>query len=121
MCFIVQDADPATVSQMYRYSYPAVFVLFVLLAIGYFLKMVVDRWEQSVRDEVYLIGERLHNHGERRLPQAVSSPTTTATTETSNTGPEPLALLEIGQAVENQLQHMDRSVQSHRAAEGTQA
>lgn len=28
----------------------------------------MDRWKQSVRDEVYLIGERLHNHGERRPP-----------------------------------------------------
>ena len=65
---IVHDASPKMISQTYRYSYPAVFILIVFLGVGYFFKMLMDRWKQSVRDEVYLIGERLHNHGERRPP-----------------------------------------------------
>lgn len=63
---IVQDASPTIISQTYRYSYPAVFMLIIMLGIGYFFKTMMDKWKQSVRDEIYLIGERLHNHGERR-------------------------------------------------------
>ena len=29
---------------------------------------MLDSWKQGLRDEIYLIGERLHNHGERRPP-----------------------------------------------------
>ncbi|KAF8455309.1 hypothetical protein BGX38DRAFT_1267228 [Terfezia claveryi] len=64
----LHDASPKLISQTYRYSYPAVFILIVFLGVGYFFKMLMDKWKQSVRDEVYLIGERLHNHGERRPP-----------------------------------------------------
>lgn len=70
---LVQGASPSIISQTYRYSYPAVFILLILLAIGYMLKVMVDRWKQSVRDEVYLIGERLHNHGEKRLAVRTNS------------------------------------------------
>lgn len=45
-----------------------VFILLVFLAFAYFFKIMVDKWKQNVRDEVYLIGEKLHNHGERRPP-----------------------------------------------------
>jgi E3 ubiquitin-protein ligase MARCH6 len=33
------------------------------------LARIVTRWRLVVRDEVYLIGERLHNFGEKRAPQ----------------------------------------------------
>lgn len=51
---------------VYRYSYPGV------LAVGFaaFLTWVLARaftgWRKKVRDEVYLIGERLHNFGEAK-------------------------------------------------------
>ncbi|OCL08927.1 hypothetical protein AOQ84DRAFT_354254 [Glonium stellatum] len=62
-------------SQVWRFSYPAVaacvgWVWIVREAIG-----VVGKWRMVVRDEVYLIGERLHNFGEKRpgtMPQRVS-------------------------------------------------
>ena len=50
---------------VYRYSYPA--VLFMILAYA-FLKIIrraVGKWKSRVRDEVYLIGERLHNFGDK--------------------------------------------------------
>lgn len=34
------------------------------------MKLLVDSWKQSIRDEVYLTGERLHNHGEAGTPPA---------------------------------------------------
>jgi hypothetical protein len=60
----VQNASSTTISQIYRYSYPVVFAIFLIIAGGYALKLLVDSWKQSIRDEVYLTGERLHNHGE---------------------------------------------------------
>jgi len=59
----------ATVGQavlFYRYSYPVVFAgLLSLLAAGWLVKCVKG-WRMRIRDEVYLIGERLHNFGERK-------------------------------------------------------
>ena len=51
---------------VYRYCYPTVlgFVLAVLFAIR--VNKAVEGWRLRVRDEVYLIGERLHNFGEKR-------------------------------------------------------
>src|SRR5438046_6957067 len=65
------NAPKDVVHQVYRYSYPAVF-LFTITAIGvYFLLRVFDAWKQGLRDEIYLIGEQLHNHGEMRTSTAV--------------------------------------------------
>jgi len=68
-------ASEAIKSQVWRFSYPVVaacvgWVWVVREAIG-----VVGRWRMVVRDEVYLIGERLHNFGEKRpgaVPRRIS-------------------------------------------------
>ncbi|KAI5787021.1 hypothetical protein DFH27DRAFT_487022 [Peziza echinospora] len=78
---ILQDASPSTLSKTYRYSYPMVFILLVFLAFAYFFKIMVDKWKQNVRDEVYLIGEKLHNHGERRPPASQKFVASRAQTE----------------------------------------
>lgn len=70
MPIIVQNASSTTISQTYRYSYPAVFAIFLMFAGAYAMKLLVDSWKQSIRDEVYLTGERLHNHGEAGTPPA---------------------------------------------------
>ncbi|KAF2768360.1 hypothetical protein EJ03DRAFT_274440 [Teratosphaeria nubilosa] len=52
----------------YRFSYPlAAGLVFVGLGTRGVGKMV-EGWRARVRDEVYLVGERLHNFGERRPP-----------------------------------------------------
>ncbi|MCJ1283514.1 hypothetical protein MMC26_002844 [Xylographa opegraphella] len=57
----------ATVHQVvYRYSYPVVAGLAVGSAGCVALAKALGGWRGKVRDEVYLIGERLHNFGERR-------------------------------------------------------
>ncbi|MCJ1400804.1 hypothetical protein MMC11_004012 [Xylographa trunciseda] len=57
----------ATVQQIvYRYSYPVVAGLAVGTAGCVALARALGGWRGKVRDEVYLIGERLHNFGERR-------------------------------------------------------
>ena len=48
-------------TMLYRYSYP---VLLSVVVFGYTLKRLrarIESWRVKIRDEVYLIGERLHN------------------------------------------------------------
>ncbi|KAK6348424.1 hypothetical protein TWF718_006219 [Orbilia javanica] len=72
--FIVKGASPELSHQIYRYSYPAVLVVSVASIGIYFLYTLFDRWKQSLRDEIYLVGEQLHNHGERRPPESRPAP-----------------------------------------------
>lgn len=51
---------------VYRYSYPAVLATGLGVMFGIRTGKAVKKWRLRVRDEVYLIGERLHNFGERR-------------------------------------------------------
>lgn len=53
-------------AHVYRYSYPAVLAFGLWLAVSYLVGMAFRGWRQRIRDEVYLIGERLHNFGERK-------------------------------------------------------
>ncbi|KAK6543975.1 hypothetical protein TWF694_000693 [Orbilia ellipsospora] len=68
--FIVKGATPELSHQVYRYSYPAVLVVSVVSTGLFFLYKLFDSWKQSLRDEIYLVGEQLHNHGDRRPPGA---------------------------------------------------
>lgn len=60
-----EAAAAATATVIYRQSYPIAACAAILAkhAVG-FVK-VTNRWTASVRDEAYLIGERLHNFGSR--------------------------------------------------------
>ncbi|KAK5103253.1 hypothetical protein LTS08_004060 [Lithohypha guttulata] len=48
-------------ARAYRYSYPAVLALAIAAYMLHRLRARVNRWRTKIRDEVYLIGERLHN------------------------------------------------------------
>lgn len=56
-------ADVAKLALFYRYSYPGAAVALVLVKNAMILANVFNRWTAGVRDEAYLIGERLHNFG----------------------------------------------------------
>ncbi|KAL1964961.1 hypothetical protein VTN77DRAFT_6161 [Rasamsonia byssochlamydoides] len=53
-------------SKVYRYSYPASFMAGLLVWFVFLLRRQVEVWRAHIRDDVYLIGERLHNFGEKR-------------------------------------------------------
>lgn len=55
-------------TKVYRYSYPMAAALIVLLLCGAEAVRATSRWRARIRDEVYLVGERLHNFGEKRPP-----------------------------------------------------
>ncbi|KAK5136710.1 hypothetical protein LTR08_002363 [Meristemomyces frigidus] len=55
-------------TKMYRYAYPVAAVLVMLMLCGSEVGRATSRWRARIRDEVYLVGERLHNFGEKRPP-----------------------------------------------------
>jgi len=67
---VYRGASEAMKSQIWRYSFPAVGLAIVFMFAGRVVARIATRWRLVVRDEVYLIGERLHNFGEKRAPQA---------------------------------------------------
>jgi E3 ubiquitin-protein ligase MARCH6 len=56
-------------SQVYRYCYPASLAAVLALWAVHLLRRQIDIWRVSIRDDVYLIGERLHNFGEKRAKE----------------------------------------------------
>lgn len=69
-----RGAGDAMQSYVYRYSYPAILALCMWSVSVYLLSLVLKGWKQRMRDEVYLIGERLHNFGEKRASAVGTSP-----------------------------------------------
>ncbi|KAI4153483.1 MAG: hypothetical protein L6R39_001550 [Caloplaca ligustica] len=72
---VVSTAESDLRSAVYRYSYPGVLALGVGAVVLHYAGKAFRGWKRRIRDEVYLIGERLHNFGERRTVGAVSSRT----------------------------------------------
>lgn len=60
-----------TRTHVYRYSYPAMLGLVCLAVLLWGLGRALKGWRRKVRDEVYLIGERLHNFGEGRRKRGI--------------------------------------------------
>ncbi len=56
---------------VYRYSYPGILAVGFAIALGWVLSKAFTGWRKKVRDEVYLIGERLHNFGEAKRRKGV--------------------------------------------------
>jgi len=69
-----RGAGDAMQSYVYRYSYPAILALCMWSVSVYLLSLVLKGWKQRMRDEVYLIGGRLHNFGEKRASAVGTSP-----------------------------------------------
>ncbi|EON65685.1 hypothetical protein W97_04924 [Coniosporium apollinis CBS 100218] len=61
-------ADQEARKRLYRMAYPALLALAVGAWAVWGLVRATARWRARIRDEVYLIGERLHNFGERKPP-----------------------------------------------------
>ena len=51
---------------VYRYSYPGVLAMGFAAVFAVLLNKAFVGWRRKIRDEVYLIGERLHNFGESK-------------------------------------------------------
>ncbi|KAI9809988.1 MAG: hypothetical protein M1827_006755 [Pycnora praestabilis] len=74
----VRKSSVGLSGRLYRYSYPALLATGFAISLLYLLGLAVKGWRQRIKDEVYLIGERLHNFGERRARTAASKRTSHA-------------------------------------------
>jgi E3 ubiquitin-protein ligase MARCH6 len=61
--------EPAIREKVYRYSFPGVLGVALALYCAVLLKRQFGVWRTRIRDDVYLIGERLHNFGEAQRRQ----------------------------------------------------
>jgi E3 ubiquitin-protein ligase MARCH6 len=59
--------SPQTHLAAYRYAYPMFLALHIIAFALLSLLKVLKEWRMMIRDEVYLIGERLHNFGEKKI------------------------------------------------------
>jgi E3 ubiquitin-protein ligase MARCH6 len=59
-------ASEQTRNMVWRFSFPAVGLSLVAMWASKEAVRMLNRWRLVVRDEVYLIGERLHNFGEKK-------------------------------------------------------
>jgi len=65
--------DPEVRTLVYRYSYPCAGTLVAAVLAVLEVARATERWRSRVRDEVYLVGERLHNFGEKKPPVGTKS------------------------------------------------
>lgn len=61
--------QPTLQAKVYRYAYPGILGVALALHCAVLLRRQVGVWRMTIRDEVYLIGERLHNFGEAQRRQ----------------------------------------------------
>lgn len=63
---MVEEGGEGVRENVYRYAYPATMGTGLIMLASWAVAKAFGRWRKRVRDEVYLIGERLHNYGEAR-------------------------------------------------------
>jgi E3 ubiquitin-protein ligase MARCH6 len=99
---LYRGASEATKNQLWRFSFPAVGLSLVLMWVSSAVVRLLVRWRLVVRDEVYLIGERLHNFGEKKAPaQGTGMPSpSTSFSSSSSSSPPPPPMAETDEVVE---------------------
>jgi E3 ubiquitin-protein ligase MARCH6 len=80
---LYRGASEATKNLLWRFSFPAVGLALVVMWASSAAVRLLVRWRLVVRDEVYLIGERLHNFGEKKAPVQSSVSAVDAGTQTA--------------------------------------
>lgn len=59
-------STPEVQFKVYRYTYPVTLLIGLSAWAVYLTRRRVESWRVNIRDDVYLIGERLHNFSEKR-------------------------------------------------------
>jgi E3 ubiquitin-protein ligase MARCH6 len=70
----VFSSQPELQPKVYRYAYPATLSMAMVFWLAYLTCRQVEVWKVSIRDEFYLIGERLHNFREKRAREVGAPP-----------------------------------------------
>lgn len=59
------SSSPDMQCKVYRYAYPNTLLLSFMVWLAFWSRRQIEIWRANVRDDVYLIGERLHNFREK--------------------------------------------------------
>ncbi|KAF2032147.1 RING finger membrane protein [Setomelanomma holmii] len=81
-------ATEHTRNMVWRFSFPAVGLSLIAMWASKEAVRMLNRWRLVVRDEVYLIGERLHNFGEKKAPMQSRATEEAITAASQAAGPE---------------------------------
>ncbi|KAH7064229.1 RING finger membrane protein [Paraphoma chrysanthemicola] len=81
-------ATEHTRNMVWRFSFPVVGLSLIVMWASKEAVRMLNRWRLIVRDEVYLIGERLHNFGEKRAPVQSRATEEAITAASQAAGPE---------------------------------
>lgn len=73
------DQSAEVKANVFRYAFPAVFSVVFVIWLAHLGRRQIESWRSSIRDDVYQIGERLHNLGERKIRGDMASPRRVAT------------------------------------------
>lgn len=69
---ILLKDKPESHMLVHRYAYPICLCFAGVMFALYLLVGMLKKWRMMIRDEVYLIGERLHNFGDRKATSVVT-------------------------------------------------
>ncbi|CAO3628960.1 unnamed protein product [Mucor hiemalis] len=85
---MLDPKDPSLQITVTRYTYPIIFCFFLILLTGFIFKKLIHIWMQTVRDDTYLIGKKLHNLKNQSDNTISSSSSNTTSNETTSTAIE---------------------------------
>ncbi|KAL2872612.1 E3 ubiquitin-protein ligase SSM4 [Aspergillus lucknowensis] len=71
---VMFSSQPDLQPKVYRYAYPVTWAMGLLVWLVYLAYRQVEIWKVSIRDEFFLIGERLHNFREKRAREVGAPP-----------------------------------------------
>jgi E3 ubiquitin-protein ligase DOA10 len=57
----INTVDPEQLVEIYLSTYPLFMIILLVITCVVFVVRAIDQWRDSVRDEIYLVGEVLHN------------------------------------------------------------
>ncbi|OLL26630.1 ERAD-associated E3 ubiquitin-protein ligase doa10 [Neolecta irregularis DAH-3] len=70
---IFRGASGATSDKVYRYSYPIALGVLMGILFAQVIVGLMHRWTDGIREEIWLVGERLHNIDDEDIPSRVIS------------------------------------------------
>lgn len=85
MYITLDPKDPLLQITVTRYTYPTIFGVFIIVLAAFLVKKLISIWMETVRDDTYLIGKKLHNmqNNQQSEPESSNTITTASNIDTA--------------------------------------
>ncbi|KAF4548306.1 RING-variant domain-containing protein 1 [Elsinoe fawcettii] len=87
--------DKISSAKIYRYAYPVVLAHVLAVWGTYGARKGIKKWKERIKDEVYLVGERLHNFGEKKPPRGTKGVMKKGKEPVVDAGEEPAGVIRV--------------------------